>query len=177
MSDNLSEPIKQQVEQLRQPKRGNNFQPKFLLIILGIVLVILSIEGVLLTVMKNRNKSREAENTKKAEILQEKITPVPTGRIAESSWEGKKTSLIKGKVASFDINDRKINLTLEDNTIKTIDVDNKTIFMYLEVGEIQISPPQPKTIDISTFWKELKEGETISASCYDNGMAAFIINY
>ena len=178
MIDRLSEPINREIGQqlnssLYQPKKGNKVLPRFLLIILGIVLVILFIEGVLLAVMKNRNKSREVESPKKAGISQEKIIPTPTE--IESIRGGKKIILVKGKVSIFDVNNQKIDLILEDNTTKTIEIDDKTIFVYVEIGEKQISSPQPKTTDISTFWKGLKKDDRLNCSCYkDSNLAAFI---
>ena len=188
MNNNLSEPISQQVEQqlsspLTQSKKGNNLPPKFLLIILGILLVVLSVEGVLLVVMKNKNKGYKAESVKKGEISEEKVTPIPTrgaDKEIESSWNGKKTTLIKGKVSSFDVNGQKINLVLGDNTTKTVAIDDKTVFLSIERDEEQIAPLSTKTVGLSDFFKALKEGETINASCYDNGIAVFvtkIINY
>jgi len=173
----LSEPVDQGVKQqfnssLRQPRISKIFQPKILLVILGIVLFILSIESILLMVMKNRDKSRKTENSKQVEVSEEKITPTPT--IIKSSWEGKKTNLIKGKVSSFDINDQKIDLVLEDTTIKTIKINNKTVFLSIEPNEEQFFSPQSETIDISVFWEELKEGEIINVSSYDDGTAAFV---
>lgn len=159
-------------------------QPKILLIIFGVILVLLLAEGVFLISVRNKNKGSKVENQKKFEIAEEKITPVSTGGIekkVESSWEGKKTTLVKGKVSSFDVNNQKIDLILEDNTTsRTVEIDDKTIFLSIESGEKQVSPSPPKSMDISAFWKELKEGETINASCYDNGTAAFvtkIVNY
>lgn len=165
MIDRLSEPINQ--------KKGKIFQQRGLLVILGIVLVLLSIEGVFLVLVRNKNKGSKVENQEKVEVSEEKITPVPT--VAESAWKDKETTLIKGKVSSFDIDGRKINLVLEDNTTRTLEIDDKTIFIDARINKKQVSPIQSKIIDVSTFWKGLEKDDRISCSCYkDSNLAAFI---
>ena len=177
MNDSLPEPIKDQTKQNLSPPL------KFLPIILGLLSVVLLGETVFLTVMKNKNKNlNEKKQEEAAGVVKEKITPVPTGEIekqVESSWEGKKTSLIKGKLASFDINEGKMKLILEDNTERIINIDDKTIFMYIETDKVE-SPSRPEIVDISTFWKDVKIESIISASCYGDGTAAFVtktVNY
>jgi len=167
VNDSLPEPIKYQT------KQNLNSPLKFLLIILGLLLVILLGETIFLTVMKNRNKGFEAKNQKEAGIPEEKITPAPT--VIESSWNGRATKLVKGKVSDFDTNNRKINLILEDNTTKIIDIDDKTGFVQLKVVGEQVAPVQLQVLDASTFWLELKKDDKVSCSCYEGSNLAVSI--
>lgn len=168
--DHLSEPINREIGQqpnfsLQQPKRRNNFLPKFLPIILGIILIILSIEGVLLAVMKNNNKRSEAENPKKVEISEEKVTPVPTE--IESSWKGKKTVLFQGHLEGFKKEIGELSITLSDGSVKMISVNPDTNFLYIDMSSEDSKQWYQKEVQSSTFWDELQKNESVSASCYD----------
>jgi len=147
-----------------------NHPLKFLLVILGLLLVVLLGEIVFLTVMKNKNKAFNEKKQEKTVVAEKEITPISTGK-------NENETLTEGKVISFEVDSRKINLILGSNIVKTVEVDDNTIFVYDKDRE-QVSPFQAKMVDLLTFLGELKKDDRIGYSYYeDNNHAGLVVKY
>lgn len=159
-----------------QLKARKGFFQKILFIILGILLTILVLEVVLLVRVKDKKRSDETEGLKEIGISQE-VKPLIATEAIESSWKGKKTILVKGKVSNFDVNNRKIVLVLENNIVRTVSVDDKTIFIKMAEQENSFWEKLVE-VEAASFWEDLKIDDEIQCSCYEKSdLAAFVTFY